>query len=139
MRLVRVWVAPLLIVAAMAGADRIAAQEVDVSGAWQLRVTTDQGTTHPTVVFEQAGTMLTGDYASETLGRNDVEGEVDGHNVHWSFSTSLQGQSFPVRYEGTLRDDGTIAGSIDVAGGMVTGSFVATRDDGGADAEGHRQ
>lgn len=138
MSLVRVWVALLLIVAAMAGADRISAQDVDVSGTWQLRVTTDQGTTHPTVVFEQAGTMLTGDYSSETLGRNEVEGEVDGPNVRWSFTTSLQGQSFPVRYEGTLRDDGTIAGSIDVAGGMMTGSFVATRDDGGADSGGRR-
>ena len=129
MRLARIAIAVLLVVAAV-GPRAVSAQAVDVSGTWQLAVTTDQGVTRPEVTFEQDGSALSGDYASETLGRHSVQGSVEGTTVQWSFSANMQGQTFPVRYEGTLQDDGTISGSIDIASGMMTGSFVATRDDG---------
>ena len=129
MRMARMALAALLVAVAI-GPEAVSAQAVDVSGSWQLAVTTDQGVTRPEVTFEQDGSTLSGDYASDTLGRHRVSGSVEGTTVQWSFSADMQGQSFPVQYEGTLQDDGTITGSIDIAGGMMTGSFVATRDDG---------
>lgn len=128
MKSMRTGLAGLFMVVGLLWAAPASAQ-VDVSGTWQLAVTTDQGVTHPTVTFRQEGADLTGDYSSEALGQNRVSGTVDGTSVTWSFSASLQGQDIPVRYRGTLQDDGTISGSIDIAGGMLTGSFVGTRDD----------
>lgn len=128
MKSMRTGLAGLFMVVGLLWAAPASAQ-VDVSGTWQLAVTTDQGVTHPTVTFRQEGADLTGDYSSEALGQNRVSGTVDGTSVTWSFSATLQGQDIPVRYRGTLQDDGTISGSIDIAGGMLTGSFVGTRDD----------
>jgi len=102
----------------------------DVSGRWLLTVTTDQGVTRPSVVLRQNGDALSGDYSSETLGEHEVEGSVSGSTVTWSFSASAQGQAFPVVYRGTLGEDGTITGTIDIAGGLLTGSFTARRDGG---------
>jgi hypothetical protein len=105
------------------------AQEAGVAGLWQLEVTTDQGITHPTVSFEQNGGTLTGDYSSEALGERRIRGTVDGETVMWSFSANLQGQDIPVQYRGSLAGDGTISGTVDIAGGMMTGSFTAYRPD----------
>lgn len=99
----------------------------DVAGTWALEVTTDNGVTHPTVVLEQDGTELQGSYSSEALGRATVTGSVDGNRVTFSFSGSIQGQAIPVRYTGTVGDDGRLTGTIDIADGMLTGTFVATR------------
>jgi hypothetical protein len=117
----------MMALAWLAPSHRAAAQVADVSGTWNLEVTTDQGVTRPSVTFEQDDGSLTGSYSSEALGQNRVRGSVEGSTVTWSFSADLQGQSVPVRYRGTLTEDGTMTGTIDIAGGMLTGSFSATR------------
>ena len=109
------------------GVHEVRAQDVDLSGAWTLTVRTDQGVTTPTWNLTQEGTRLTGRYSSEALGQNDVTGSVEGGAITISFEANLQGQGVPVVYRGTLQDDGTLAGTIDVAGGMLTGSFTARR------------
>lgn len=106
------------------------AQNADVAGTWELSVTTDQGVTHPSVTFEQDGGALSGSYSSATLGEARVRGSVEGAVVHWSFSATLQGQAIPVAYEGTVAEDGTMSGTIDVAGGMLAGTFTARRREG---------
>ncbi len=108
----------------------VAGQDANVAGAWALEVETDQGVTNPTWVLEQEGTTLTGQYSSEALGQNQIRGTVDGSTIVIRFSADLQGQAIPVEYRGTLGDDGVIRGSIDVAGGMMQGSFTARRRDG---------
>lgn len=108
----------------------VVAQVANVGGAWTLEVETDQGVTTPSWVLEQDGTSLTGRYSSEALGQNQIRGSVDGSAIVITFSADLQGQSIPVEYRGTLGDDGVIRGSIDIAGGMMQGSFTATRRDG---------
>jgi hypothetical protein len=55
---------------------------------------------------------------------------VEGETVTWSFSANLQGQDVSVEYRGTLGDDGTLTGTIDIGGGAVTGTFTATRREG---------
>ena len=116
----------LLLTAPVAGA----AQTADVAGKWNLTVTTDQGTTNPTFTLEQDGETLMGRYSSEALGEADLTGTVNGASVRISLEGSIQGQPVPVVYSGTLNDDGTMSGTIDVAGGALTGTFTATREDG---------
>ena len=113
-------------VLAVASAD-LAAQ-VNVAGAWTMEVTTDAGgTTTPSMTLEQNGTALTGHYASETLGEADVTGTVDGNRVTINFAVDMQGQEVPVTYVATVDAAGVMTGTIDLAGGLATGTFTARR------------
>ena len=102
--------------------------QADVSGTWTFSVSTDNGVTTPSMTLEQDGSALTGRYSSNALGEQDVTGTVDGKAVTISFDVSLQGQSVGVVYRGMLGDDGRWTGTIDIADGMLVGSFTATRD-----------
>lgn len=114
-------------VASLMLAPSAVSAQVSVAGTWTLEVTTDNGVTHPTVVLQQEGATLTGEYSSEALGRAAVQGSVEGAKATFTFSGSIQGQSIPVRYTGTLGEDGRLTGTLDIADGMLTGTFVGTR------------
>lgn len=101
--------------------------QTNMAGSWALEVSTDQGTTMPELTLLQEGMKLTGHYASDTLGENDITGMVDGNNVTISFDADLQGQSAPVSYKGTVDEEGVWSGTLDVAGGLLTGTFKATK------------
>ncbi len=101
-------------------------EDADLSGEWALEVTTDLGgTTTPSVTPEQDGTTLSGHYSSATLGEADVTGTVDGNGFRFVFDAELQGQPFEVSYTGTLEEDGTLSGGIDL-GGLASGLFTGT-------------
>lgn len=117
-----------LVVVALALGTAPAAAQVDLAGTWMMTVNTDTGVTNPSMTLEQDGSALTGSYSSEALGESDVSGTIDGSDFTISFSASAQGQSIPVVYRGTMNDDGTISGRIDIADGMLTGTFTATRN-----------
>ncbi|MGE0159479.1 MAG: hypothetical protein AB7T31_08690 [Gemmatimonadales bacterium] len=105
-----------------------AAQTANVAGQWTMSVTTDAGgTTTPSMTLQQDGTDLTGRYTSETLGDADVTGTVEGNKVTINFTAALAGQEVPVTYVATLGADGTLTGTIDLAGGLATGTFTARR------------
>jgi hypothetical protein len=101
--------------------------KVDVTGKWQFTVQTDAGTGTPTVTLKQDGDKLTGHYSSETLGEADLTGTVKGSDIKFSFNASLQGQAVPVTYTGTVDSKDTMKGTLDLAGGMATGTFTAKR------------
>jgi hypothetical protein len=111
---------------ALAAAD-VSAQTVDVAGAWAMEVTTETGTTTPSMTLVQDGTRLTGQYSSETLGEAEITGTVEGSRVTLAFSASLQGQEVPVAYAATVDANGVMTGTIDIAGGLATGTFTARR------------
>ena len=98
----------------------------DVAGDWMLTVDTDQGITNPSVMLEQNGSELTGHYSSETLGEADVKGTVNGNDVMFSLSASAGGYDIEVTYTGTLQDDGTLSGQIDL-GGLGGGTFTGKK------------
>jgi bacillopeptidase F (M6 metalloprotease family) len=52
---------------------------------------------------------------------------VDGSNVTVSFEADLQGQSAPVSYKGTVDEEGVWSGTLDIAGGLLTGTFKAKK------------
>ncbi len=103
------------------------ASKVDVTGKWTFTVQTDAGTGTPTVTLKQDGEKLSGHYSSETLGEADLTGTVKGADVKFSFSANLQGQAVPVSYSGTVDGKDSMKGTLDIAGGMATGSFTAKR------------
>ena len=105
------------------------AQTLDVAGTWNLEVTTDQGVTTPSFTLEQEGESLTGHYSSDALGETDLTGTVSGSEVTISLNADFQGQSIPVLYRGTVDEDGKMSGTIDLAGGALTGTFTAVRAD----------
>ena len=101
--------------------------QADLAGSWTLSVTTDNGVTNPSLNLQQDGVRLTGRDASEALGEENVRGVVDGNDVTIRFNASMQGQSIPVVYRGTLDADGRLTGTIVIADGMLSGTFTATR------------
>jgi hypothetical protein len=111
-----------------AGASQASAQNVNVAGAWNMEVTTEAGgTTNPTMTLVQNGAALTGSYSSETLGDADIRGTVEGNKVTINFTASLAGQEVPVTYVATVDGAGVMTGTIDLAGGLATGTFSARK------------
>ena len=109
------------------GATQVSGQAVDLTGTWNMEVTTDQGTTTPSMTLEQHGDHVMGRYSSETLGDADLEGSVTGNQVRLAFEADLQGQAVPVVYVATIDANGVMSGTIDLAGGLATGTFTARR------------
>lgn len=109
--------------------EQASAQTADVAGTWTLTVTTDNGVTNPVLTLEQDGETLTGHYSSEALGEEDVTGIVNGSMVTISFTADLGGQMAPVSYRGTIDADGNMSGTMDIADGLLTGDFTATRSE----------
>ena len=102
-------------------------EPADVAGEWALEVVTDgAGTTTPSVTLEQDGATLSGHYSSATLGEADVMGTVDGNDFRFVLDAELQGQGFEVTYTGTLQEDRTLSGEVDL-GGLASGTFTGTR------------
>ncbi|HZR22838.1 MAG TPA: hypothetical protein VFA59_04565 [Vicinamibacterales bacterium] len=105
----------------------LAAQKTDLTGKWTFTVTTDAGTGTPTVTLKQDGEKLTGHYSSQTLGEADLTGTVKGEDVKFSFNADLQGQAVPVTYTGKIDGKDSMKGTLDLAGGMATGTFTAKK------------
>lgn len=111
-------------------AEQASAQTASVAGSWTLTVTTDAGVFNPSLTLEQDGETLTGHYSSEALGESDVTGTVSGMVVTVSFTADAQGQPVGVVYRGTVDENGEWSGTIDIADGLLTGTFTAKRSDG---------
>ncbi len=125
----RIAVVSAAVLALLLAAPSLSAQ-VDVSGTWRLSVTTDGGVTHPILILQQDGSALSGSYSSDALGDNQVEGRVVDAEVTVTFDAELQGQPIPVTYIGTVQGDGSLSGTLDIADGMLTGTFTAERSGG---------
>jgi hypothetical protein len=111
---------------AVAGASLSAQAKLDITGTWLFTV--DTGTTGtPTVTFKQDGEKITGHYSSQTLGEADLTGTLKGQDLNFSFNADLQGQSVPVSYKGTVTSNTEMKGTIDVAGGLASGTFTAKK------------
>ncbi len=114
----------------------VSAQPADLTGSWLLSVEINGNTTTPKLTLTQSADSLSGSYASETLGTANIRGTVDESGFTISFTASMQGQSIPVRYRGTLQEDGTLKGTLQLADGAISGTFTGRREPGGAGASG---
>ena len=114
-------------IAIMFGVVAQSSAQTNMTGSWILEVSSDQGITMPELTLVQEGMKLTGHYSSDALGENDITGMVDGGNVTVSFEADLQGQSAPVSYKGSVDEEGVWSGTLDIAGGFLTGTFTAKK------------
>ena len=121
----RIAVARLLLAAALVVPALTAAQAVNITGTWNLSVTTGQGSGNPTMVFKQDGEKLTGHYTG-TLGEADFTGTVKGKAVQINFTVNAQGTDIDVAYTGEVEGD-TMKGSVSMAGGQLSGSFTGNK------------
>ena len=79
------------------------------------------------MTLKQDGEKLTGHYSSATLGEADVTGSVKGNEFTFTFSADLQGQVVAVTYKGTIESATSLKGTLDLAGGMASGTFTAKK------------
>jgi len=119
--------AVLLVLTAPAVVRAGQATRIDITGAWLFDVVTDQAPGTPTVTFKQDGEKLTGHYSSQNLGEADLTGTLKGQDLTFTFSADLQGTTVPVVYKGTVESKDSMKGTLDIAGGLVGGTFTAKR------------
>lgn len=96
-----------------------ASSKVDVSGAWDVEVQTEQGSGSPAFTFKQDGEKLTGTYKG-LLGESMLAGTVKGDKIEFSFKVSGQVEG-TVTYTGTT-DGKTMQGKLSLAG-LGEGTF----------------
>ncbi len=106
-----------------ASASPASSAAVDLTGAWDVEVQTDQGSGNPAFIFKQEGEKLTGSYKG-LLGESALTGTVKGDKVEFSFKVSGQLEG-TVSYTGTT-DGKTMKGKVSLAG-MGEGTFTGKK------------
>ncbi|MBL8187613.1 MAG: hypothetical protein JNK38_06375, partial [Acidobacteria bacterium] len=108
---------------AAAPASSASNAKVDITGAWDVEVQTDQGAGNPAFTFKQDGEKLTGNYKG-LLGESTLTGTVKGDKIEFSFKVSGQLEG-TVTYTGTT-DGKTMKGKVSLAG-MGEGTFTGKK------------
>lgn len=106
-----------------AAASSASSAKVDVTGAWDVEVQTEQGAGNPAFTFKQDGEKLTGTYKG-LLGESTLTGTVKGDKIEFSFKVSGQLEG-TVSYTGTT-DGKTMKGKLSLAG-MGEGTFTGKK------------
>lgn len=90
----------------------LSAQDVNVTGDWEISMETPRGPMTQEIHFEQDGEKLT---VTMTTRRGDEitgEGTVKGNEIEWSITRSGRGgQEFKMTYKGTVEGD-TMSGEV---------------------------
>ncbi len=97
----------------------------DMSGSWNLSVTTEAGSGNPSFDIAEDNGQLTGKYNGQ-LGQADITGSVEDGKFVITYTADGMGQAIEIKYSGELKGDGTIAGTLDL-GGMGSGTFTGTK------------
>jgi len=102
------------------------AARADVSGTWSLSVDiAGVGGGTPTVIMVQdAQGNITGSYTGQLGSAAPITGKAAGNE----FEFTMVGEVGSVTYKGTLQDDGTVKGTLDL-GGMASGTFTGKKID----------
>lgn len=97
----------------------------DVSGTWVFAVTLgDLGSGNADITLTQeADGKLTGTYAGQ-LANGPVQGTYSGDNFEFSFNSDLLGGE--IIYRGSLKADGTVAGTV-VVQAQDIGTFTGRK------------
>ncbi|WP_396224742.1 hypothetical protein [Gemmatimonas sp.] len=101
-------------------AQRVAA---DLTGIWNFKVVTENGTGTPTVTIKQQGDSLTGTYESGRMGTLPFKGTTKGNS--FSFAVSTSGGA-TLTFAGTIVDNDTVKGDVDF-GGQGGATFTGER------------
>jgi hypothetical protein len=105
----------------------VLAVAADVTGTWQVKVTTSMGSGAPTLDLKQQGEQLTGTLHSAILGDVAVKGQVKGDQVEFSGEGDASGQKVKLTYKGTIKSATAMEGTAVYEGIDDTATWTAAR------------
>jgi hypothetical protein len=82
-----------------------------VAGKWILTVETQNGTMNPTLDLKVDGKKVTGTLTSQQ-GETQVAGEFAENKLTFSLNIQSNGGEMKIDFAGTLKTDGTLAGTM---------------------------
>jgi hypothetical protein len=106
------------------------AQDIDVTGDWEMTSETPRGERTQTIHFKQDGEKLTvtmqgGFRGGQEGGEITSEGTIEGNKIEWSFTRNTPRGEFTVKYTGTVDGD-SMTGEVDRGPGR-TSPWIAKR------------
>ena len=103
----------------------IAAFAADISGTWEGTAEGGpNGSLERTFVFKVDGNKLTGETTSQMLGKSTItDGKIDGDNISFTITASMQGNELKLTYKGKVTSDG-IQLSSEISGGGGGGQAI---------------
>jgi len=120
-------VLPLITVLALAlFAFSLSTQQVNVTGDWELTMTTPRGERPPqTITLKQEGEKLTVTMTGRQGEEIKAEGTVKGNEIEWSMTRSTPRGEFTTTYKGKIEGD-TMSGQVQM-GDFGTFDWKATK------------
>ena len=102
----------------------LSAQEVNVTGDWEMTITTPRGERTQDVHFEQEGEKLT---VTMQGRRGEVKGEgtVKGNEIEWTITRPTPRGEFTMTYTGKIEGD-TMSGEVQM-GDFGSGEWKAKK------------
>jgi hypothetical protein len=91
----------------------LSAQEVNVTGDWEMTTTTPRGERTQDVNFKQEGEKLTVTMQGRG-GEVTAEGTVKGNEIEWTITRSTPRGEFTMTYTGKIEGD-TMSGEVQIA------------------------
>jgi len=98
---------------------------VDVTGTWDLQVTTSSISASPTMMLKQDGEKITGQYRSQQYGEFPLSGTLKDGKIAIAFVMAVEGNNINVSYNGSVDKDG-MKGTVNY-GDLMDGTFTAVR------------
>jgi len=89
----------------------LSAQEVNVTGDWEMTFTTPRGERTRDIHFEQEGEKLTVTWQDRRGQEITAEGTVKGNEIEWSVTRSTPRGEFTATYKGKIEGD-TMSGEV---------------------------
>lgn len=108
---------------ALGSAAFAAVRATDLTGIWNFKVVTENGTGTPTVTIKQAGDSLSGTYESGRMGSIPFKGTVKDNGFTFALNTS---GGATLTFVGTIVNDSTVMGNVDF-GGQGGATFTGER------------
>jgi hypothetical protein len=89
----------------------LGAQDVNVTGNWEMTITTPRGERTHDIHFEQEGEKLTATWKSMRGQEVTAEGTVKGNEIEWAITRSTPRGKFTMTYTGKIEGD-TMSGEV---------------------------
>lgn len=99
---------------------------IDLTGKWNLTVTSEGQVGDAEVTLTQRGDSLIGKYTHEQLGDLEVVGAVKGKDFSFAYSTQMNGQPLTFTVKGVVDGPDNLSGTA-ALGFMGTATFKAVR------------
>jgi hypothetical protein len=118
-------VAMALSAVTIVSASSLVAQRLvaDLTGTWNFKVVTENGTGTPSVSIRQQGDSISGTYESGRMGTLPFKGAVKGNTFVFAVNTS---GGATLTFNGTIVDNDNVAGNVDF-GGQGGATFTGER------------